>query len=489
MAALWGEVLGVERVGATDDFFRLGGHSLKAAQLNAKIRERFGVVLPLKGVFEDPTVSGVSALVDQLKGGGSPAPAGQPAAKPEGKSAAPAAASEHKHITVDYRPPLTLFAAGKLAKVDAVALAYLPSTILQHTGDAPPEFVVEAATQGLPLLVGVQETSLGRIGGILLPQFDYQLYQDPQAVINQTLDALEIARHMGAKMVSLTGLLPSATEYGRALTAAAAGRELPAMTTGHATTTATVVLSIRKALERAGRDLAAEHVGFLGLGSVGMSTLRLMLTVLPHPSRITLCDIYSQRERLVSLVRELVEKFNYRGRIDILESSKEAPAELYDARVVIGATNVTDVLDIARLKPGAVVVDDSAPHCFRTDEAWKRLAEQGDILFTEGGVLTAPADIPQTAYVPAVVGQIMDSDPVALIAQTHPRHITGCILSSVLTLRKPELKATIGLVENAEAELHFRTLEALGYDAGAMHCEGKLLDEAAIETFRKRFGR
>jgi amino acid adenylation domain-containing protein len=490
MAALWSEVLGVERVGATDDFFRLGGHSLKAAQMNAKIRERFGVVLPLKGVFEDPTVGGVAALVDKLKGGGSSpaAPAAPPQAKPAA-SAKPAAETDHTHITVDYRPPLTLFAAGKLAKVDAVALAYLPSTILQHTGDAPPEFVVEAATQGLPLVVGVQETSLGRIGGIMLPQFDYQLYQDPQAVVDQTLDALEIAKHLGAKMVSLTGLLPSATEYGRALAAAAAGRDLPAMTTGHATTTATVVLSIRKALERAGRDLTGEHVAFLGLGSVGMSTLRLMLTVLPHPARISLCDIYSQRERLVALVRELVAGLNFRGRIDILESRKEAPAELYEARVIIGATNVTDVLDIGRLQPGTVVVDDSAPHCFRTEDAWKRLAEKGDILFTEGGVLTAPAAIPQTAYVPPVVGQLMNSDPVSMIAQTHPRHITGCILSSVLTLRKPELKATIGLVENAEAELHYRTLGALGYDAGAMHCEGKLLDEAAIETFRKRFGR
>src|SRR5205823_12127012 len=95
-------------------------------------------------------------------------------------------------------------------------------------------------------------------------------------------DGLRVARRLGAGAVSLTGLLPSATDYGRNLVRAVAGQDVPAITTGHATTTATVVLSIRRLLAEAGRDLARERVAFVGLGSVGTSVLRLMLRCLPH---------------------------------------------------------------------------------------------------------------------------------------------------------------------------------------------------------------
>src|SRR5690606_39799241 len=52
VAALFGEVLGAERVGLDDDFFDRGGHSLLATQLVARIRAEFDVQLPLRALFE-----------------------------------------------------------------------------------------------------------------------------------------------------------------------------------------------------------------------------------------------------------------------------------------------------------------------------------------------------------------------------------------------------------------------------------------------------
>jgi acyl carrier protein len=83
LAAIWSELLGVERIGVEDDFFALGGHSLLATQLASRIRRQLGVDLPLPRIFELRTLGelgrevlartleaagGVDALISGLDG-------------------------------------------------------------------------------------------------------------------------------------------------------------------------------------------------------------------------------------------------------------------------------------------------------------------------------------------------------------------------------------------------------------------------------------
>ncbi len=68
IAEVWQDVLGVSRVGVTDDFFALGGHSLHAMQMMTRIRNRHGDI-PLRLLFASPTVAGLAALVEDRRAG------------------------------------------------------------------------------------------------------------------------------------------------------------------------------------------------------------------------------------------------------------------------------------------------------------------------------------------------------------------------------------------------------------------------------------
>jgi acyl carrier protein len=66
LAAIWSELLQVERVSVDDDVFDLGAHSLMAMKALAQIRDAFGVSLSLRNLFEHPTVAGLAQIVDEM---------------------------------------------------------------------------------------------------------------------------------------------------------------------------------------------------------------------------------------------------------------------------------------------------------------------------------------------------------------------------------------------------------------------------------------
>src|SRR6185369_4744823 len=65
LAGIWSQLLGVETVGRDDHFFALGGHSLVATRLAARVREAFGVELPLAAVLEHPRLAAMAAVVER----------------------------------------------------------------------------------------------------------------------------------------------------------------------------------------------------------------------------------------------------------------------------------------------------------------------------------------------------------------------------------------------------------------------------------------
>jgi acyl carrier protein len=66
LANIWAEVLGMDKVGIEDDFFDLGGHSLMATRVTSRIRQAFNVEMPLRALFETPTISELAESLEEM---------------------------------------------------------------------------------------------------------------------------------------------------------------------------------------------------------------------------------------------------------------------------------------------------------------------------------------------------------------------------------------------------------------------------------------
>jgi acyl carrier protein len=65
LAEIWREVLKLERVGAYDNFFLLGGHSLMATQVIHRINRAFKLNLPVRTMFDEPTIVGLALVIEE----------------------------------------------------------------------------------------------------------------------------------------------------------------------------------------------------------------------------------------------------------------------------------------------------------------------------------------------------------------------------------------------------------------------------------------
>ena len=465
----------------------LGMDSLMAVELKARIEGHAGCELPINLFNADLTAERLAERFWRQLSQSAPDSKPAPAARALPDVGAGDGRSE-RSFRMEPTPLIGRIRDGKLERLTAAALMPWPGVLLEQL-QLSPEIFFQRMSGGRVSLDLILETPLGSVGIFMLPLTTTQVNPGERTLLPLLLEGVRAASDCGAGCVALTGLIPSATGYGATIQEACKSEHnLAALTTGHATTVAAVILNLEALLREAGREMEDETVMFYGIGSIGLGALQLMLDVLPHPAELHFCDPYRSAQFFAHLEKTVRHDHGFGGDIRVIRTGDDREGDFYDATVIVGATNVEDVIDVARLAPGTLVVDDSWPHCMNGPAALTRFLREKDILYTEGGFvrtrvpMTRISHVPPSAGVPEQLSQI-------LFASVNPHDITACILSALLSVRKPELVPTIGLIAPAVAQQHWTALTELEFTAAELSYEGNPLSREGIAAFRKRFGK
>ncbi|MCE7989609.1 MAG: amino acid adenylation domain-containing protein [Caldilinea sp. CFX5] len=374
------------------------------------------------------------------------------------------------------------------ARLDTALIGYLPpfaqiQPILEQIGMKLDANGVRRLLfpEQRPRWLELLATPLGHSGLIAIPRFADELATLPHGLLGQAIrQAIGAATTLGARCVSLAGMLPAHTRYGYALLEADENVTQPALTTGHSTTVVAVVKTVQAALTATQQDLSTLTVGCLGIGSIGSGALHLLLTTVGQPAALILCDLVGSGDRLRALAADLCQKFDYRGQVRIIEVDDRLPAELYMADLLIGAASRPNLLEVTRLAPGSIVVDDSFPACLDLDYAIERMRTAQDLLVVGGGLLTCGA-VQRTLYLP--FSQPMLAQQIA--GQLHADAIASCQLEALLWSTCPDLPLTHGVATLAGALAYWQVAATKGITAAPLHLRDFRITESLLHHLKQ----
>ena len=373
-------------------------------------------------------------------------------------------------VTHDYHPSAQV-------EICSATLSYFGPNVARRLRMKPEE--LRAKLGDRPLMSSLMETPLGNVAVVTVPMTFVDMIRDRRLAVDYGQAALDMVRAMGARHVSQSGLLASALDYG-ALLDAPEGM----LTTGHATTAASILLTVEAVLTRCGRTWRSEAVGVLGVGSIGQTTIAAAIEAFGLPHQIVLSDLVSKRAEITGFAGNL--RAMYPGLdVSFVDAGRHGPGPLYESSLIVGSTSTPGVLRIELIPPGSIVVDDSVPHCFNVNRAFARAAATKDVIVANGGAVRFPEPFPSTSYLPTLLRDALNW-PTGIYRSPD---ITSCILSPLLMARHSDLPATLGKSAPVAAVQAFATaMDAHAITAPPIRCGGRTLSSDYLDQFAERFG-
>ncbi len=347
-------------------------------------------------------------------------------------------------IQITHTPIIHHILNARIPQLDAIALSYLPET-LRHI----PQKNIDDYFYNYPQLTTVYQHPLGQIGLMVLPIFESEVAKFSSETKEAIQTSMSQAINLGVSHISLTGILGSVTGYGTLLPPPS----IISLTSGHSMTIAAILIHLRNAIKQRKLPLNSLKIGFLGIGSIGKPTLEAMLNLMGCPKEIHICDLKSQKSRITELVESLQKIYATRFCVSYYES--KIPDSFYTSNIIIAATTSGSVLDLYKLKPGSILIDDSYPNCYDKSDYLANSALQKSIHIIEGGVIESIHKINEIRF--QFDEKITQKMP--LLFQERPiTHIPSCILAS-LYLKKGLIPADQSLATSKTIEENIHALE------------------------------
>jgi amino acid adenylation domain-containing protein len=306
-------------------------------------------------------------------------------------------------------------------RVDAALIVYPPDGVELAAMPGEPVSLEPMVLE--PMILETIDAAIGTSELVLLPIPAGRLHA---ADLPAALAAAAV-RHTDARVVALAGLLPALTGLGlRPLWEGG-----PQLTTGHGATVVAMLLTLEEVLARTGRRWPTLTVGYCGYGAIGRAVRDLVIHVLGPPARELRSD-----PRLAG-----------------------ADDDLLGADLILAATSGGVALDVAALRPGTIVIDDSFPRAFDDARARERMEGRHDVLLVGGGQLDAGVLERRSPFAAAA----------ALRARYGARWLPGCHAEALLVARDARLGPTVGPVDVARALVVLAAVRAAGLRAAPLH--------------------
>lgn len=436
-------LLKLDKVSRTANIFDLGADSLTVIQL-ISILDKEGYPAGIEEVYSYPSVRELSRMLIEKK----------------------AEATKRTHRSEVMKVIGSAMPSIRQEHIDSAAICYIPNGFYVPT------------VEERPMLLGHIRTHLGNIGLYIIPVHENRLFWDKEKLNRLICEATEMAGSSGAKVVSLTGLLPAATIFGRDICDLVNGKTK--ITTGHATTSAAVLLTLERILSHCGRSLNDEKVAIAGAEGIGLAVVEMLDSLYPKMKKMTIYRTGSSGKHLQGMGRSEI-----RNRSVVSTTRNTLPDEAYQASVIIGAANIPNIVDIDSLEPGTILIDYSIPRCFSREKAIKRLESRQDILFSDGGALHTDKTMQKEYYIPEQIDlSAFDQIYHHFLSETE---ITGCILSGLM-IAKSNLNPIIGQVSPEDCLVHYKVLKENGFSGPMPQCDDYLIPSEHFSCFIRRFG-
>jgi hypothetical protein len=216
----------------------------------------------------------------------------------------------------------------------------------------------------------------------------------------------------------------------------------------------------------------------LGAGSVGGGLGRLLARERELPAELVIVDKPERASHAEQLGAELSEA-GVSTRVDLTDADGQlaSTSVCYDAEFLISAVSTPDVIDIDRVAPRTVLIDDSQPNCWSRERAWRRVLVASDIAPCEAGLVDA-CSIGYWGYFPF---------PFASFGPDGGTSVAWCCLAEGLAMaHETTLPPTIGEPTVDGLTQYLSAFRRLGLGVAPLQCGNRLL---ALDRLRIGFNR